>query len=163
MSMTDLKALTDSCSIEAKKLPAAPALFSSLASILKVLVVPHEHDIVDGTELLGTTLRGILQVVELAHIHRANANHLRSRANGRNCLSGTLGLLYIATDDACVCTQMDKRAHLGAADGAGATGAEDDLIGCRGSATRVQPQGRETDRRCHPSRCRSYTRTLLGP
>lgn len=31
MSMTDLKAFTESCSIEARKLPAAPALYQVIS------------------------------------------------------------------------------------------------------------------------------------
>jgi hypothetical protein len=107
--MTDLKALADSCSMEARKLPAAPALSRIISTRIEMTLqlVVGVHDKINTSKLLDTALDCLLQVVELAHVHRANADNLGTRPGSRNVLSDTLGLLYIATDDAGVGAEMD--------------------------------------------------------
>jgi hypothetical protein len=47
-----------------------------------------------------------------------------------NFLGGLLGLLNAAANDACICAEMDEGASLGAANGAGASGDEQDSAIC---------------------------------
>jgi hypothetical protein len=70
-------------------------------------LVVDVHDKINASKLFDTALDCLLQVVELAHVHRANADNLGTGPGSRNVLSDTLGLLYIATDDAGVGAEMD--------------------------------------------------------
>jgi hypothetical protein len=159
--MTDLNALTESCSIEARKLPAAPALLGELVQRLctvgrVVCEWTSIHDIVDATELLDTALGGALQVVEVSNINGANANDLGPRAACGNILSDALCLLDIATDDTRICSEVNQSANLGTADCASTTCAEDDLVGCKEESVNESTDMAEGEayRRCPPSRCR---------
>lgn len=132
MSITDLNALTESCSIEARKLPAAPALLGALVQTARIRTgwcSTGLHHIVDSTKLLDATLHGSLQVVELSNIDGTDANDLGAGTRGGNVLSHCLGLLYVATDDARVGSEVNQGTNLSTADCASTACAEDDLVG----------------------------------
>ncbi len=63
------------------------------------------------------------------HINTAEAEHAGARTGGGNVLGDALGLLDVAADDAGVGAEVDEGAGLGAADGAGAAGDEEDAAG----------------------------------
>lgn len=129
--MTDLNALTDSWLIEAKKLPAAPALRQVSDHPEQYPPSEYAHYEVDGAQFLDTALDGILDTLDLAHIHGPDANDLRTLSGRGDIARGRLGLFNIPTDNTGVGAQVNHGAYLGAADGACATGTEDDLVGCR--------------------------------
>jgi hypothetical protein len=107
--MTDLKALTESCSMEARKLPAAPALSDTISienGRLQSSYYINAHDEIDPSELLDTALNCLLQILELAHVHGTNPNHLGTGSGCRYVLGNALGLLYITANDAGVGTQV---------------------------------------------------------
>jgi hypothetical protein len=60
------------------------------------------HNKVDSPELLDAAIDGILQIIVLAHINRANADDLGSWPSGGNVLGCLFGLLDVSADDACV-------------------------------------------------------------
>ena len=101
MSITDLKALAESWLIEARKLPAAPALESTMSAVARslLLIEEHLHGKIKSTQLLDTTLDGIIQAVKLAHIHSPNADDFGTRTDRGNVLSCAFGLFDISTDD----------------------------------------------------------------
>lgn len=101
MSITDLKALAESWLIEARKLPAAPALESSVSVILRPFssIEQHLHGKIKSSQLVDTTLDGIIQAVKFAHIHGPNADDFGTRTDRGNVLSYAFGLLDISTDD----------------------------------------------------------------
>lgn len=117
--------------MEARKLPAAPALLGQLVNVARLRTRSRKdiHHIVNGTELLDTALDGIVQVLELSHINGTDANNLGPWACRGDILSHALCLLYIATDDAGVGSKVNQRANLSTANSACATCAEDDLVG----------------------------------
>ena len=86
------------------------------------------HNIVDAPQLLDTAAGGIIEALYLSHIHGSDADHLGSRAGGRNVFGNLLGLLDIAADDACVGAEVDESADLRAAYRASAAGAKDYFI-----------------------------------
>jgi hypothetical protein len=129
MSITDLKALTDSWLIEARKLPAAPALDKGQrAKRCRPLEGLLIHNKVNSAELLDATIHGILETFELAHINGADADDLGTWAGRGDVLSCFLGLLHISAYDACICAQMDESTNLSAADGSCASSAKDNFV-----------------------------------
>lgn len=142
MSITDLKALTESWLMEARKLPAAPALQVHI-DVSKVHSGNRSkhgnirraqrwsdgiHYIVDPAEFLDTAVNCIFQTVELAHIDRSDSNDLCTWSHRGNVFGGLFGLFDISADNASIRAQMDQRANLGAADRACAARAEDDFF-----------------------------------
>ena len=90
--------------MEAKKLPAAPALCNRQHRDVKETSGEDLHNKVNSTELLDAALRGIFQALKLPDIHCADTNHLGTRANCCNLLGRALGLFYIASNDTSVGT-----------------------------------------------------------
>ena len=86
------------------------------------------HDKVDAAELLRRPVGSSLQVLRLPHVDAAQGEHLRASAAGGDVGSGKLGLLDVAADDGGVGPEMHQSADLSAANGAGTSGTEDDLV-----------------------------------
>ena len=130
ISITDLKALTDICSIEAKKFPAAPALYSNVRVEIWVGRDRYVHHVVDCAKFFDAAIRGPLQVIELANIHGSDTNHFGAWAHCCDILGDSLGLLDIATDDASISAEVHQGADLSTANGTCTTCAEDYLVIC---------------------------------
>lgn len=75
---------------------------AELVSSLRNLTIDIHHKI-DSAELLNTALNGILQRVQLTHIHGPYSNNLGAWPRCRDIVCDALGLLGVATDDACIC------------------------------------------------------------
>lgn len=133
ISITDLNALTDNWLIDARKLPAAPALHQTSVSS-SPYQSPHtrtkgnRHDKINLAQLLHTPLHSSQDILEPTHIHRSNTNNLRPGPHGSDLLRSRLGLLDIASDDTRVCAQMHQCAHLSTTYRARTSGTEDHLV-----------------------------------
>lgn len=86
------------------------------------------HDEVDAAELLRGLVGGGLQILRLPHVNASQGEHLRAGAAGSDIGSGILCLLDVAADDGGVGPEMHQSADLSAANGAGTSGTEDDLV-----------------------------------
>jgi hypothetical protein len=86
------------------------------------------HDKVNRSKLLDTPLHRIVKAINGPHINSADSYHLCPRSSGGDILGDFLGFLDVASDDTGVCSEVNKRADLRAADGASSAGAEDDLV-----------------------------------
>lgn len=83
--------------------------------------------------LVSETISTVIHPSDNTHIPDidiANANDTSSRADLGDVFGRFLSLLWVATNDACVSSQMDHGASLRTADGAGTTGDEDNPVGC---------------------------------
>lgn len=131
ISITDLKALTESWLIDARKFPAAPALYDCQQVVTTVTNLPREdcvHDKINATQLLHATIDSSLDTIETAHIRRANTDDFRTRSRSRDTDRHLFGFFDVAADNACVGAEVDECADLGAAYCASTTGAEDYFI-----------------------------------
>lgn len=133
ISITDLKAFTEIWLIDARKLPAAPALDERWsAREAQGQSECRIHYIVNRAKLLDTTINCALQTIERAHIHSTNSYHLRTRPSRGNILRHLLRFLDVSPNDTCVRSEMDECAHLRAAYCACSACAKDDLVGFGG-------------------------------
>ena len=133
ISMTALNALADSWFIDARKLPAAPALKPDCQpNSTKVHVSWRSqkriHGEINPTQLLDTAIDGGLQAVEAAYVNVTNADNFGARSRSGNIFGHRLCLLNVAADYAGVGTQINHGADLGATDGASAACTEDHLV-----------------------------------
>lgn len=120
ISITVLKALTESWLIDARKFPAAPALYhrqkKNPSSPFGVsFSEDFVHDKINTTQLLHATINSSLQTIKTAHIRRANTDDFSARSRGRDTRGHLFGLFDVAADDACVGAEVDESADLGAA------------------------------------------------
>ena len=108
MSITDLKALTESWLIEARKLPAAPALKQSSQSVTSSYAEKQDgvniHDKINPPKLLHTSFNSILQAFDLANIHRSDADNLSTGTDCGDILRSAFGLLDVSAHDAGIGT-----------------------------------------------------------
>jgi len=134
MSMTDLKALGLSWFMGARKLPAAPALLGGGVSMGGICLgcgrrwIGSAHYEIDASELLDAFLYGALQAGDISHVYGAEAEDFGAGAGGGDVEGRALCFLDVASDYAGVCAEVDHCSYLGAADGAAASGAEDDFV-----------------------------------
>lgn len=113
MSITDLKALTESCFIEARKFPAAPALLDvnvkatdiGKRSISWIVAVVHHE--VNRTQLLGTSIYSFFQAVVFPHIHGAYTDDSGTSSRGGDVLGSLFRLVNVSAHDARIRTEMD--------------------------------------------------------
>lgn len=107
ISITDLKAFTEIWLIEARKLPAAPALDKRTTSASKQdtgCAVYNIHHEVDSSKFLYAAVHRGLETIERSHIHGTNANHLSTGASCGKILCNFLGLFNISANNAGVGT-----------------------------------------------------------
>lgn len=117
--------------MEARKLPAAPALYKVQVSETVptgTITAGDIHNKVNRTKLLNTALGGSLKIIEFTNIDCANADYFGARSDGGHVSGSGFSLFNIATDDAGICAEVNQSAYLGAADSTGATSAENDLV-----------------------------------
>lgn len=102
-----------------------------LVSLMKnAKIGVSQHDKINATQLLCTTIRGILQVLSFAHIYGADADDFCAWTHGRDILGSGFGLFDVAANNAGVCSEMNQSADLATTDSASTAGAEDDLVCC---------------------------------
>jgi hypothetical protein len=92
---------------------------------------------VDGAQLGHAPRRRRLQLVHLPHVDAAETQHARPWPCCRDVGGHGLGFGDVAPQDAGVGAEVYKSAHLGAADGAGAAGAEDDFVVWEGERSAI--------------------------
>ena len=136
MSMTDLKALGLSWFMGARKLPAAPALlrwgsvnngygrnegteFGRFGGL---------HYEIDTSESFDAFLYGVLEAFDTAHVNGSETEDFGAFACGGDVAGHSFGFFDVAADYAGVGAEMDHCSYLGAADRAGAAGAEYDFV-----------------------------------
>ena len=136
MSMTDLKALALSWLMGARKLPAAPALFSFCQSYTTPGFRPVTscrqevdlHHIIYSPKFADTFFNRLLQAFHIPHVYCTDAEHSRTIARCGEVFGHGFGLLDVASYDAGVCAEVEEGSDLSAADCASAAGAEDDAV-----------------------------------
>jgi hypothetical protein len=95
------------------------------------LVLEHrgyKHHKVYPSQLLCTSCGSFVQALRLPNVHGPETNNFRSWSRSGNILGHCLCFLNIAAYDAGIGAEVNESAHLGAADRAGAAGAEDDFV-----------------------------------
>ena len=84
------------------------------------------------SQLLGAFGGSFVQALGFPDVNGADTEDLRAGPRGGDVFGHGFCFFNVAADDAGVCAEVDEGADLGAADGAGAAGAEDDFVGCEG-------------------------------
>jgi hypothetical protein len=90
------------------------------------------HAEIYASELFDTRLDGFLQAGWASHVDRSDAKDLWAGTGGHERLGHGFGFLDVSADNAGIGAEMDHCSHLGAADAAVATCAEDNFIFCDG-------------------------------
>ena len=87
------------------------------------------HNEIDPAKRFDTLRHRRVQAVHASDIHAPDADYFGPLPSRGDVFGHRLCLLGVAADDECVGAEVHQGTHLGAADGAGAAGAEDDFVG----------------------------------
>lgn len=136
MSMTDLKALGLSWLMEARKLPAAPALrihqFYALcrpqSGCSVIWTMENIHYKINTSQLTNTPIHSRLQALNAPYVYRSKTQNLGTLPSCSEVLGHALRLFIVAAYYTGVCTKIDQCPDLSTAYGACAARAEDDFV-----------------------------------
>jgi hypothetical protein len=130
ISRTVLKALAERPEIGETKLPAAPALDSTIMSRKKCAVEAggFSHNVVDPSQFLHASLNSTLHALYTPHINSSDTDHFGSLSCSGYALSHSLRLLDISSDNASIGTEVNQRPDLSTANGSCPSSTEDDLV-----------------------------------